>query len=38
LDLSIVLPSLRRRALLVVKEVGALPIQNVIPTDDSYTR
>jgi low affinity Fe/Cu permease len=37
-DLAIALPSLRRRALMIVNEVGVLPIQTVVPADDSYTR
>lgn len=37
-DLSITLPSLRRRALMIVKEMGVLPIQTVVPPDTSYTR
>ena len=37
-DLSITLPSLRRRALMIVKETGVLPIQTVVPPDTSYTR
>jgi hypothetical protein len=32
------LPSLRRRALLVVKEIGTLPIQTTYVEDDPYTR
>lgn len=35
---SVALPSLRRRALMVVKEIGVLPIQTVVPDDDSFTR
>ena len=35
---SVSIPSLRRRALLVVKEIGVLPIQTVVPDDDSFTR
>jgi hypothetical protein len=32
------LPSLRRRARLVVKEIGTLPIQTTYVEDDPYTR
>lgn len=35
---SVSIPSLRRRALMVVKEIGVLPIQTVVPDDDSFTR
>lgn len=37
-DPEVVLPSLRRRALLIVKESGVLPIQTVILADDGYSR
>lgn len=37
-DISIDLPSLRRRALMIVKETGVLPVQTVVPADTSYTR
>jgi len=37
-DIGISLPSLRRRALMIVNEIGVLPIQTVVPTDDSFTR
>ncbi len=32
------LPSLRRRALLVVKEIGTLPIQSTYIEEDPFTR
>ena len=37
-DLSVELPSLRRRALLVINETGVLPIQSAEAIDDSLTR
>lgn len=36
--LEILLPSLRRRALLVIKETGVLPIQIATPEEESFTR
>ena len=35
---DVVLASLRRRALLVVKEVGALPVQSLVLEDEPFTR
>lgn len=37
-ELSIALPSLRRRATLVIKEKGVLPIQDFTVPDDSFVR